>query len=113
MDNLLESDKLDNCVWNLSSPKWLETVKETCISFSISDLVESCHSVSRESSFSSGLHSYLSLKTQSKFHISFNKKLLTASHGQRRTSAMTSAHADETAKPTVLYFGSFSPAAFL
>lgn len=63
LDNLLESDKLDNCVWNLSSPKWLETLKETCISFSGSDLVESCHSISWESSFSSGLHSYLGLLT--------------------------------------------------
>ena len=28
-DNLLESDELDNGVWNLSSPKWLKTLVES------------------------------------------------------------------------------------
>ena len=41
-----------------------------------------------------------------------NKFLLTASHGQRRTSATASAQAEDAAKPSVLYLASCFPADF-
>jgi hypothetical protein len=40
-DNLLESDELDNGVWNLSSPEWCETLVESVHAFLGIDLVES------------------------------------------------------------------------
>ena len=39
-NNLLESDELDNGVWNLSSPKWLETLVESTVTLSGLDLLE-------------------------------------------------------------------------
>jgi hypothetical protein len=40
-DDLLESDELDDGVWNLSCPKWSETLVETVHAFVGLDLVES------------------------------------------------------------------------
>jgi len=43
-DNLLESDELDNGVWNLSAPKWLDSLVETGSSFLRFDHIESFNS---------------------------------------------------------------------
>jgi len=60
-DDLLESDELNDGVWNLSCPKWLDTLVETGGSFLGFDLVESGDTVSWESSLSGGLHSNFGL----------------------------------------------------
>lgn len=60
-DNLLESDELDNGVWNLSSPKWLETLVESTVTLSGLDLLETGHGGSWEFSSVGGLHLNLQL----------------------------------------------------
>ena len=62
-DDLLESDELDDGIWNLSHPKWLDTLVETGGSFCRFNLVESGNTVSWESSLSGGLHSNFGLYT--------------------------------------------------
>ena len=60
-NDLLESDELDNGVWNLSSPEWLKTLVESVDSLGRVDGVESLDGTGWESSFVSSLHSNLKL----------------------------------------------------
>jgi len=60
-NDLLESDELNNSVWDLSSPEWLETLVETIHTFSFLDDAESLHGTLWESSSIRCLHSNLKL----------------------------------------------------
>jgi hypothetical protein len=60
-NNLFESNKLNNGVWDLSSPKWLDTLVETGSSFLGVDDLESLNSGFGEFSWGRSLHSNLDL----------------------------------------------------
>ena len=60
-DNLLESDELDNGVWNLSSPEWLKTLVESSGTLSGLNLLVSGKSRGWEFSLGGGLHLNLQL----------------------------------------------------
>ena len=60
-DNLLESDELDNGVWNLSSPEWGKTLVETVVTLGSLNLSESSHSGGWEFTLGGGLHLNLQL----------------------------------------------------
>jgi len=57
LDDLLESDELDNGVWNLSHPEWFDTLVESGGSLLRFDLVESGDTTGWEGSLSGSLHS--------------------------------------------------------
>ena len=56
LDDSLESDKLDDGVWNLSGPEWLETLVESGDSFSFVDGLQTLDGAGGESTWLSGLH---------------------------------------------------------
>lgn len=60
-DNLLESDELDNGVWNLSSPEWLKTLVESRGTLSGLDLLVSGKSRGWEFTLGRCLHLNLQL----------------------------------------------------
>jgi len=93
-----ESDELHDGVGDLSGPKRTQTLVETVSSFFNFDLVEGFTEGGGESSNLGSLNSDLNL-----CQLLYTIWLLTASHGHNKTSAITSAEAEEMAYPIVLY----------
>ena len=104
-DCLFESDELHDGIWDLSGPEGRETLVETVHAFISSDLTKSTAQISGESAWLGGLDSNLNLYIRSD---NKENKIFTASQGQRRTSAITSALAEERAKPRALYLTALS-----
>jgi hypothetical protein len=61
LHDLLEGDELDNGVWNLSGPEWLETLVESVVTLGGLDLLETSHGGGWELSPVGGLHFNLQL----------------------------------------------------
>jgi len=56
-DDFLESDELDNCVWNLSHPEWFDTSVEAIHTLILVDSLECCNTTLGECSWFRCLHS--------------------------------------------------------
>jgi hypothetical protein len=61
LDDSFEGNELDDGVWNLSSPKWSDSLEESVGSLFSFDEVEALNSTSGEGSWLGGLHSDLQL----------------------------------------------------
>jgi len=62
---LFEDNELNDSVWDLSCPKWVDTLVETVPSFGLHDLGPSFSGSLREGSSIGSLHSDFELKTES------------------------------------------------
>jgi hypothetical protein len=109
-DSSLEGDELHDGVGDLSAPERHDTLVEERPAALIHHLGETFAESLGESALVSSLDSDFDLNKRSLISNLFKARRvrLTASKGQRAMSAMNSAQAEETAKPTVWYLAAFS-----
>ena len=109
-DSSLEGDELHDGVGDLSAPERNDTLVEERPATLIHHLGETFAESLGESALVSSLDSDFDLNKRSLISNLFKARRvrLTASKGQRAMSAMNSAQAEETAKPTVWYLAAFS-----